>query len=164
YDVLWSGKSRGCLGWVFKDLHLAGAGRFQTGQPFTVNSINDVNLDGNLTDRLDTTNGIIVTGDRRQPLIATVPPRDLLARPGMDGRVGRNTFRAGSLLNLDGALIKNFAIKGQQRAVFRIDIFNFINRVNFGIPVRYLGAPAFGQATETVSPGRRVQISLKYAF
>jgi hypothetical protein len=50
---------------------VAGTGRFQTGQPFTVNSIFDVNLDGNLTDRLDSTNGIVVTGDRSQPLRLT---------------------------------------------------------------------------------------------
>src|SRR5262249_14148284 len=33
-------------------LQLASTGQFQTGQPFTVNTIFDVNLDGNLTDRL----------------------------------------------------------------------------------------------------------------
>jgi hypothetical protein len=45
------------------DSRLAGTGRFSTGQPFTVNSIFDVNLDGNLTDRLNTTNGLVVTGE-----------------------------------------------------------------------------------------------------
>ena len=45
-------------------------GRFQrvdAGQPFTVNSIFDVNQDGNLTDRLDSTTGLQVTGNRAQP-------------------------------------------------------------------------------------------------
>src|SRR5262249_2571207 len=56
---------------VFGGLQIAGTGQFQTGQPFTVNSIFDVNLDGNLTDRLNNTSGIQVTGDRAQPLRLT---------------------------------------------------------------------------------------------
>ena len=51
-----------------------------------------------------------------------------------------------------------------QRLTFRADVFNFINRANFGIPVRYLEAPGFGQATSTVTPGRRVQFHLKFSF
>jgi hypothetical protein len=45
-----------------------------------------------------------------------------------------------------------------------VDFFNFINRANFGVPVRFLEAPGFGRATETVTPGRRVQFALKYSF
>ena len=140
-------------------------GRFQTGQPFTVNSIFDVNLDGNLTDRLNTTEGIVITGDRRQPLrLTTSNLAGLLAPVGQDGKVGRNTFRAGNILELDLALNKSFAFTDRFKLVVRMDIFNFINRDNFGIPVRYLEAPGFGQATETVTPGRRVQLSVKLHF
>jgi len=46
----------------------------------------------------------------------------------------------------------------------RVEIFNFINHANFGIPVRFLEAPSFGRATNTITPGRRVQISMKYSF
>lgn len=146
-------------------LQIASTGRFQTGQPFTVNSINDVNLDGNLTDRLNTTTGITVTGNRQQPLIVTTADlRSLEAPIGQDGSIGRNTFRAGNLLDLDLAVAKNFAFAAQRRLTLRIDIFNFINRANFGVPVRFLGAAGFGQATDTVTPGRRVQLGMKYSF
>ncbi|HEX8457029.1 MAG TPA: TonB-dependent receptor [Pyrinomonadaceae bacterium] len=148
-----------CDGW-----QVAGTGRFQTGQPFTVNSILDVNLDGNLTDRLNTTAGLVQTGDRRQPVRLTVDPATLLAPVGQDGRVGRNTFRAGNVLELDMTVLKRFAISERQSLTVRADIFNFINRANFGIPVRYLEAPGFGQATNTITPGRRVQLALKYVF
>ena len=47
---------------------------------------------------------------------------------------------------------------------FRMEVFNFINRANYGIPVRFLEAPGFGQATNTVTPGRRIQFALKYSF
>jgi hypothetical protein len=146
-------------------LQIAGTGRLQTGQPFTVNSVIDVNLDGNLTDRLNTTSGISITGDGRQPLrLTTDNTFGLLAPFGQDGRVGRNTFRAGSVLEFDLALIKSFTVRGGQNVLLRADIFNVFNRANFAVPVRFLEAPGFGRATNTVTPGRRVQFSLKYSF
>lgn len=146
-------------------LQIAGLGQFQTGQPFTVNSIFDVNLDGNLTDRLDNTNGIVVTGNRQQPLrLTTTNTAGMLAAVGHDGRIGRNSFRAGNLLDLNLAVIKKFAITNSQAVMLRVDVLNFLNRANFGIPVRLLEAPGFGQATNTVTPGRRIQLALKYSF
>ena len=150
---------------VFDNLQLAGTGRFQTGQPFTVNSIFDVNLDGNLTDRLDATDGIVVTGDRRQPLLlATNDLASLRAGVGEDGRVGRNTFRAGSYLDLNLALVKSFPLGESRRLIFRTEVFNFLDRANFGVPVRHLEAVGFGQTTSTLTPGRRVQFQLKFSF
>jgi hypothetical protein len=152
------------LRFFFDGLQIAGTGRFYTGQPFTVNSIFDVNLDGNLTDRLNTTNGIVVTGDRRQPLrLTTANLLSLLAPVGQDGAIGRNTFRAGSVLELDFALSKQWRLF-RNILTFRTEVFNLPNRANFGIPVRFLEAPGFGQATNTITSGRRVQIALKYSF
>jgi hypothetical protein len=150
---------------LFRDLQLAGTGSYQTGQPFTVNSIFDVNLDGNLTDRLNTTEGLERTGDRRQPLrLTAADPNSLLAPVGENGAVGRNTFRAGGILDLNLALVKRFRVREGQDILFRMDAFNFINRANYGIPVRFLEAPGFGQATTTATPMRRIQFALKYSF
>lgn len=149
---------------LFANLQFSGSGALRTGQPFTVNSIFDVNLDGNLTDRLDNTTGLVVTGDRRHPLrLNAADPNSLLAPIGQSGRVPRNTFRAGNVVELDLSLSKSF-MSGNRRLLFRADIFNFINRANFGIPVRWLGAINFGQATDTITPGRRLQFQVKYAF
>lgn len=147
------------------NLQIASTGRFHSGQPFTVNSIIDVNLDGNLTDRLHRDDdGIQRTNDRSQPLrLTTSNTVSLLAPFGENGEIGRNTFRAGSVLELDVSVIKRFNI-GENGLIFRTDIFNFIDRANFGIPVRLLEAPGFGRATSTVTPGRRIQFSLKYEF
>jgi len=150
---------------LFGGLQIAGTGQFQTGQPFTVNSIFDVNLDGNLTDRLDNANGIEVTGIGRQPLrLTTANTATMLAPVGQDGRIGRNSFRAGNLLDLNLSVIKRFAFTSEKNLTLRADFLNFINRANFGIPVRLLEAPGFGRATDTVTPGRRILIALKYSF
>ena len=150
---------------LLDDLQIAGTGRFQTGQPFTVNSIFDVNLDGNLTDRLDSTSGIVATGDRGQPLrLTTNDLASLRAAVGEDGSVGRNTFRAGSYLDMNLAFIKTVRFGESKSLVFRTEIFNFLDRANFGVPVRQLEAVGFGRATSTLTPGRRVQFHLKFTF
>jgi hypothetical protein len=150
---------------VFDGMQVAGTAQFQTGQPFTVNSIYDVNLDGNLTDRLDTTDGIEVTGDRSQPLRLTTGDLASFRAPlGQDGQVGRNTFRAGNYLDMNLALVKTFRLDESRSLVFRTEVFNLTNRANFGVPVRHLEAPGFGQATSTLTPGRRLQFHLKFSF
>ncbi len=167
YNVIYNfakSENKDFLSRLTNDLQIAVTGRFRTGQPFTVNSIVDVNLDGNLTDRLNTTDGIEITGNRSQPLrLTTNNPFDLLAPFGEDGQVNRNSFRAGNVLELDLSINKSFFFKGH-RLLLRADLFNFINRANFGVPVRLLEAPGFGRATSTITPARRMQFSLKYEF
>ncbi len=167
YDLIYSFRKNEGSGFVrhlTDNLQIATTGRFHSGQPFTVNSVIDVNLDGNLTDRLNTLTGIEVTGDRRQPLrLTTTNTGSLLAPFGRNGQIGRNSFRAGGVLELDMSIIKQFTF-GSNRLGLRTDIFNVINRSNFGVPVRLLEAPGFGKAASTVTPGRRVQFSLKYEF
>jgi hypothetical protein len=144
---------------------IASTGRFRTGQPFTVNTIFDINLDGNLTDRLNNTNGITITGNRQQPLqLTTSNTFSLLGALGRDGSIGRNTFRAGNLLTFDVSVGKSFHIAENTSIKLRMDIFNLTDRANFGIPVRILEAAGFGRATDTVTPGRRVQFALKFVF
>jgi len=150
---------------VINGFEVAGTGRFLSAQPFTVNSTIDVNLDGNLTDRLNTTQGLTITGNDQRPLVLTTANTlSLLAPFGQDGAIGRNVFRAGNIVNVDVSLSRRWQIRGSQNLLFRMDIFNLPNRANFGIPVRLLEAPSFGQAVTTVTPGRRIQFGLKYSF
>lgn len=165
YDLPELRNQNSAIRYLFGDWQIAGTGKFNTGQPFTVNTIFDINQDGNLTDRLNSTRFITETGNGRQPLLlANVDTTTLLAPFGQDGVVPRNSFRAGSLLDLDLSFVKRFVIREGQTLQFRTDIFNFINRANFGIPVRFLEAPSFGKAVDTVTPGRRIQFALKYIF
>ncbi|HEV7890532.1 MAG TPA: hypothetical protein VGP08_07830, partial [Pyrinomonadaceae bacterium] len=149
----------------FGGLQLASTGFYRTGQPFTVNSIFDVNLDGNPTDRIDATSGLNVTGDRLRPLVLTTNDlASLLAPVGEDGSVGRNAFRAGSVFELNLSLAKLFRLTETQSFLLRAEVFNATNRANFGVPVRLLEAPAFGRATRTITPARRIQFYLRYSF
>src|SRR5207248_995274 len=102
--------------------------------------------------RLNSTTGIQQTGNRAQPYRVTVDFRTLLAQPGTDGTVGRNSFRATNLMLDNLAVIKTFAFAERYKLVFRTEIFNMFNRANFGMP------------TYTVTPGRRIQFALKFSF
>jgi len=125
---------------VFRNVQLSGVFAAQTGQPFTVTSAIDINQDGNLSDRLNTTyldaaNHLSTSSDRRIPLVLTGNPLSLLsateqalAAQGLptssagdcfnpntevnqcDGAVGRNTFRAPSNNNLDLAVSRRFKL------------------------------------------------------
>jgi len=150
---------------IFKNMQFASTGYMQSGQPSTINSMFDVNLDGNLTDR-PTGVGINRTGIREHPydVVPGTPTSLLLAAPGQDSSIGRNAYRAGDIINFDLSLIKDFFVREDQRISFRMDIFNFLDRKNYGIPVRVLEAPSFGAAVDTVTPGRRIQFGLKYIF
>jgi hypothetical protein len=168
--------SRGRAGRWLARWQLSGIHTLQSGQPFTVNTIYDWNGDGNLTDRLDNTVGLI-----DNPSGASRPVRLALA-PGVstfqmlattrdqtgslvfrDGRLGRNAFRGFSLHNLDLALSKHLPWR-ERNLEFRAEAFNVFNSPHFGLPERWLESPAFGAATTTVSPARTLQVALKFAF
>ncbi len=166
YDTPELRDANGVIRFLLGDWQIAGTGKFFTGQPFTVNSIIDINQDGNLTDRLNTLQYLTETGDREQPLVLAPETvfRDMLAPFGQDGAIPRNSFRAGNILDLDLSFAKRFRFRETNDVRVRVDIFNFINRANFGLPVRFLEAAGFGRATDTVTPGRRIQLGLQYNF
>lgn len=159
YDLPFFQKSK-----LFGGIQFAAIGSFNTGQPFTVIAPFDVNRDGNLNDRLDSTTGLTFVESGPTRIIAPTNIRPLFGVPGASGRVGRNTFRAQGLANVDLAVIKKFQFTERHRLDIRVEFFNLFNRANYGIPVRQLLFPGFGQSTDTRTPMRTVQIALKYNF
>lgn len=146
---------------------LAGIITLQTGQPFTVISSVDVNLDGNLTDRLNTLAGVreVNRGSLRFEFPASqVEQFKLLAPAGADGVIGRNTFRAPGLAVVDLAVNKLFRFSDRQELELRTEFFNLFNRTHFGIPVHQLFAPGLGRSVNTTVPARTVQFAVRYKF
>ena len=157
-------------GWrrrVLGGLQLAGIFTAQGGQPYTVNSAFDINRDGNLTDRLNTLEGLILdsTDDRVQlRLEPGVNTRDLLAADGFDGSIGRNTFRAPHFYNFDFAVTRRITLGERKRFLIRAEFLNMFNWANYGIPVRILEQPGFGTAVRTLTPARTIQLVGKFQF
>ena len=125
---------------------LASIGTFQTGQPYSVLVPFDANRDGNLTDRIE--------------------PNGTLA-----GQAGRNLFRAPGIVNVDMSLNKSFKFSERQSLEFRTEVFNVLNRSNFGVPVNELFFGGLEQQplteqifVDTRVPLRTIQFALKYKF
>jgi len=138
----------------------------RTGQPFTLGVPFDANLDGNLSDRPSTTDGLAFFSGHGSRKLAVAPGRaatDFFVLT-KEGSVGRNTARGDGSINLDLTMRKRFQLNERHALDFRSEFFNVMNRANFGLPVRVIGAPGFGSAVETATPARIVQFALKYSF
>src|SRR5262249_18799567 len=136
------------------------------GQPFTLNVPVDANLDGNLSDRSSTTDGLIFFSGHLREKVAVEEGKSVndFFDLTKNGAVGRNTARGDGLVTLDLALTKRFSFTERQNLEWRTEFFNLFNRSNFGLPVRVIGAPGFGSATQTVTPARAIQVAVKYTF
>jgi hypothetical protein len=159
----------GKIDWLQSSWQLAGILTAQGGQPYTVNSAIDVNRDGNLTDRLNTTAGVIsgsADGDDRVQLRLApgVNARDLLAPDGRDGAVGRNTFRAPPVFSFDLSVTDTLTTQDHNRLVLRLEFFNLFNRANYGVPVRVLESPGFGRSLGTLIPPRSIRLMARFQF
>jgi len=153
---------------ILKRWHFAGIVTAQTGVPFTVNTIYDVNQSGTLDGRLATAAPLVlgpVSGDPRVSIgavAASLIPQ--LLPDGTDGAVGRNSFRASGLENADLSIGRTFALAEGKNLRVRLEAFNVFNHPEFGIPVRLLGAPAFGTSTNTSALNRRLQLNFQFFF
>ena len=140
-------------------------GEFQTGQPFTVNTSLDRNFDGNLTDRLDTLQGLALQ-DGANPIRIEegVDRLDLVAGRSQSGRVGRNSFRSQGIASVDAALSKSLSLSERAALDLRIEVFNLFNHTQLGIPVRILESPGFGRSFDTQVPARSIRFAFRLNF
>ncbi len=152
-------------GWV-RNWRFSMTTELQGGQPFTVNTVLDRNLDGNLTDRLDSMNGILVGPGQAQQfaLLPGTGIQDLVAERGRSGKVGRNTFRAPVLKLVDFAAGRRLSFDEERHLDVRIEMFNLFNSHNFGVPIRIVDSPAFGASFDQQSEPRNLRVMVRFFF
>ena len=104
------------------------------------------------------------------PCAFTIPPAGFL------GTAGRNILRGPGFANLDFSLVKDTALGflGESgKLQFRAEIFNILNRPNFGLPDRTVFAGTAdvqapfgtaGQITRSLGASRQIQLALKVIF
>jgi hypothetical protein len=90
---------------------------------------------------------------------------------GTFGDLGRNAFRAPGISDVDLALAKDISIVERVKLRLRADLFNVLNRAQYGAPNANLSAANFGVITSTISSyatgrgtPREFQLSAKVSF
>jgi hypothetical protein len=149
-----------------RDWQLSSIFYARTGQPFTLAVPFDANLDGNLTDRPSTTDGLLFFDGHGPRRIALEPGRSVedFYVLGQNGAVGRNTRSGDALINWDVALTRRIRFRDSRSLEFRVEAFNVLNRANFSLPVRTIGDPGFGWSTSTSTPARIIQFAARISF
>jgi outer membrane receptor protein involved in Fe transport len=158
------GKGRWLGGW-----QTFGIWSFQTGRPFTVALISDL-------DNSNTGRSILGFGANDRPNVLRDPKLDhrtperwfdttAFALPpfGQFGNAGRNILTGPGYQSINISLVKNLALTERARLQFRTEAFNLLNNTNLDLPEIFVGTPGFGGIQSAGSP-RRIQFGLKLLF
>jgi hypothetical protein len=97
------------------------------------------------------------------------PTAFTLPDPGFLGDLPRNTLIGPGFATWDASLVRNVRIGASRRLQVRLEVFNLLNRANFGLPEATVfdasGRVAnAGEITSTVGTARQMQLGLKFEF
>jgi hypothetical protein len=142
---------------------------FQTGRPFTVALLSELdnsgsgrsNLGFGANDRPNVAGSPTLSNPTPERWFDTAAFR--MPARGTFGNAGRNILDGDGSQLMNMSLLKNFNFKESQRLQFRIEAFNLLNHANFDLPDIFFGSPTFGRVSSAQSP-RRVQLGVKYVF
>jgi hypothetical protein len=156
---------------------LAAVASFRSGQPFTVTSGRDNNVDGNNNDRPDLTGNPSLDPNRSwAAVVAQWFNTAAFAQnaAGQDGNAGRNILDGPGLRNVDLSILKVFRISERTGLQVRGEFSNAFNLVSLTIPSSALTttsnanvvtqtSPLFGQIRNAADM-RQVQLGLRLTF
>lgn len=142
---------------------------FQTGRPFTVALLPDVdnsntgrsNLGFGYNDRPDVVRNATLADSSPSRWFDTtafvIPPR------GDFGNAGRNILEGPGFQSVNVSIVKNTSFTERLNTQFRAEFFNLLDHDNFNLPDNFVGSPTFGQIVSAGNP-RRIQFGLKFLF
>jgi hypothetical protein len=127
----------------------------------------------NLTQRPDLVPGVsLIPAGGRTPASWFNPAAFAVPAAGAWGNAGRNLGRGPSLGQLDLSLVKRIALRERAHLEIRSDVFNLLNRAQYGDPTGDVTVPAqFGIITSTINTTqigtgtpRQAQFMLRLSF
>jgi outer membrane receptor protein involved in Fe transport len=142
---------------------------FQTGRPFTVALLPDL-------DNSNTGRSILGFGANDRPNVLRNPTLGVrtperwfdttaFAVPpfGQFGNAGRNILTGPGYQNISVSIVKSATLSERARLQFRAEAFNLLNHANLDLPDIFVGSPTFGRIQSAQSP-RRIQFGVKLLF
>ncbi|WP_031500541.1 TonB-dependent receptor [Bryobacter aggregatus] len=160
--------AKGFKGAVLGGWQMNGIVILQSGTPFSVTAGVNRSLSGGAGDRADLIgSGSVATyGDTsRASFTRKYFDTSRFALPGLGsfGTAGRNLLTGPGLFNIDASAFKSFRFTERLILDYRLEIFNVLNRPNFGNPVGNFSSGTYGQITSAKDP-RIMQMGLKLNF
>ena len=108
--------------------------QYQSGQPYTITTGNDISRDGIGGDRGKTTGVSMDPPDGSDQTVWFNPAAFAAADVGTFGTVGRGAYFGPSTYYFDMGLSKNVRFSNDMSMQFRAEFFNIFNQVNFANP------------------------------
>ncbi len=161
--------SHGWLSSFLADWQTFGILTFQTGRPFTVALLSEI-------DNSNTGRSILGFGANDRPhrladgrVDRPTPERwfevGAFSFPsfGSFGNSGRNILDGPGFQSINLSLVKNAQLDENVTLQLRLESFNLFNRSNFDLPDIFMGSPTFGRVLSAQDP-RRIQLGVKFLF
>lgn len=139
----------------------------RSGDPFTVTSGTDVNLDGTNNDRPNVTGNPILSPKRsRNDVKARWFDPTAFTNPqvGTDGTAPRNLLDGPGYKNVNAALFRNFKFGERYTFQFRGEFTNVFNNVNLSTPTSSLANLSTAGRITGASAMRQTQLGLRLTF
>jgi hypothetical protein len=165
---------RDLLGQTLGGWQISTVVKLAKGTPFTV--VNGAGLDLNLDGFAEARPAVVDLSVLGQSINHPATSQQLLPREAFRAPtpadfgcciLGRNTFFADGVQNVDIGITKNFLLPWEShRLTLRADMFNAFNHVQYGFPNTDINSANFGRilGTATQYSPRTVQVSLRYQF
>jgi len=158
-------------GWAHsltKQWRLSSVYQVQSGFPFTVSVFGDTANAGTLLGenpiRANST-GQPIYGSGTHTAAMWFNPAAFATPPAFTfGNVGRNSLYGPGMQTLDIALAREVTVTEKTNLQFRAEFFNALNHTNLGTPNRFVNTPQFGTITDSMTPGREIQLSARLSF
>ena len=154
---------------VFADIDLEAVVTLQSGRPFTVALLPDVdnsntgrsNLGFGNNDRPNVSGSASLAGRSAEAWFNT----KAFSMPafGTFGNSGRNTLTGPRFQTINVAVAKHLRTGRSASIDLRAEAFNLLDHVNYDLPDAYFGSPTFGRILSAGSP-RRIQFGVRTAF
>jgi hypothetical protein len=147
--------------------HISGITAFSSGNPFTVTSGVDTNLDGTNNDRADVVGDPYFQGSRSraQKIQQFINPAAFAVPTGPYGNEQQRSLVGPGNINTNVALFKEFPIHENLRLLFRAEAFNAFGNVNLNNPRTNLSVLNTGVSQVTGAADPRIwQFAAKLRF
>ena len=166
WDLKYYNGSAPVLSQVLKGWGLSTIIKARSGQPFTVTSGRDNNLDGNNNDRADLIGNPQLSRHRSRAEVTAAWFNMAVFKQnaaGQPGTSGRNILDKPGTKTVDLGLMRTFKLGERLEMQFKAEATNAFNIVNLGDPNTTFTSTAFGTINSAAAM-RELQLGMRFAF